>query len=52
MAQQSEQIAAQTQLIARLTNEVETLKKRVGQGSVEQSERIRQLELELEAARS
>ncbi|KAL1837394.1 hypothetical protein VTJ49DRAFT_3934 [Mycothermus thermophilus] len=52
MAAQSEQIAAQTQLIARLTGEVETLKKRVGQGSQDQIERIRQLELELEAARS
>jgi coronin-1B/1C/6 len=49
---QTEHMAAQTQLIAHLTGEVETLKKRVSAGTQDQSERIRQLELELEAARS
>lgn len=49
---QTEKITAQTQLISRLAAEVETLKKRVGAGTQDQSERIRQLELELEAARS
>jgi coronin-1B/1C/6 len=49
---QTEHMAAQTQLIANLTGEVETLKKRVSAGTQDQSERIRQLELELEAARS
>lgn len=49
---QSEKISAQTQIITRLATEVETLKKRVGAGTQDQSERIRQLELELEAARS
>ncbi|KAK3301592.1 uncharacterized protein B0T15DRAFT_316948 [Chaetomium strumarium] len=49
---QNEKLAAQTQIIARLTAEVETLKKRVGAAPQDQSERIRQLELELEAARS
>ncbi|KAK4123930.1 DUF1900-domain-containing protein [Parathielavia appendiculata] len=54
---QNEKILAQTQMITRLTAEVETLKKRVvdagvGGTQVDQSERIRQLELELEAARS
>jgi coronin-1B/1C/6 len=49
---QSEKITAQTQIIARLAAEVETLKKRVGAAPQDQSERIRQLELELEEARS
>ncbi|KAK4146398.1 uncharacterized protein C8A04DRAFT_25908 [Dichotomopilus funicola] len=49
---QSEVIAGQTQVINRLAAEVESLKKRVGAGSQDQSERIRQLELELEEARS
>ncbi|KXX79006.1 Coronin-like protein crn1 [Madurella mycetomatis] len=49
---QSEKITAQTQLIVRLTTEVDMLKKKVGAGSQDQSERIRQLELELEEARS
>ena len=49
---QSEQIAAQTQMITLLASEVEMLKKRVGASTQDQSERIRQLELELEAARS
>ncbi|KAG7290253.1 Coronin-like protein crn1 [Staphylotrichum longicolle] len=49
---QTEHLAAQTQMITRLSAEVETLKKRVGAGTQDQSERIRQLELELEAARS
>ncbi len=49
---QSEQIAAQTQMITLLASEVEMLKKRVGASTHDQSERIRQLELELEEARS
>jgi len=49
---QSEKIAAQSHLISQLATDVEALKKRVGSGSQEQSERIRQLELELEEARS
>ncbi len=49
---QSDKITAQSQIISQLASEVETLKKRVGPGSQEQSERIRQLELELEEARS
>ncbi|KAK0711569.1 hypothetical protein B0H67DRAFT_491321 [Lasiosphaeris hirsuta] len=49
---QSDKISAQSDIISVLAAEVETLKKRVGPGSQEQSERIRQLELELEEARS
>lgn len=49
---QTEKISAQTQIISKLVSDVETLKKKVGAGSQEQSERIRQLELELEEARS
>lgn len=52
---QSEKISSQSQVISQLAAEVETLKKRVvtgGAASQEQSERIRQLELELEEARS
>ncbi|KAL2018917.1 hypothetical protein VTK56DRAFT_10284 [Thermocarpiscus australiensis] len=49
---QNHKIAAQTELISRLVSEVETLKKRVAAGTQDQSERIRLLELELEAARS
>lgn len=49
---QSDKITAQSQLISQLAADVEALKKRVGPGSQEQSERIRQLELELEEARS
>jgi len=41
----------QTTMIASLTGEVEILKKRLGSGSQDQSERIRQLELELESLR-
>ena len=52
IAAQSDKISAQTQMITRLATEVETLKKRIGAGTQDQSERIRQLELELEAARS
>ncbi|PQE10765.1 putative coronin protein [Rutstroemia sp. NJR-2017a BBW] len=47
---QTKTITAQTEKIGLLTQEVDTLKMRVGPG--DQSERIRQLELELEAARS
>ncbi|KAJ4292160.1 Coronin-like protein crn1 [Collariella sp. IMI 366227] len=54
---QSDKISAQTHIITRLAGELEALKKRVGVvavggGGVDQSERIRQLELELEEARS
>ncbi|KAI1861094.1 hypothetical protein JX265_009713 [Neoarthrinium moseri] len=49
---QTKMISSQGQQIANLTGEVENLKKRVGSGSQDQSERIRQLELELEALRS
>ena len=49
---QGDKITAQSQLISQLAADVEALKKRVGPGSQEQSERIRQLELELEEARS
>ncbi|KAK3896936.1 hypothetical protein C8A05DRAFT_39516 [Staphylotrichum tortipilum] len=52
ISEQSNKISAQTQMITRLATEVETLKKRIGAGTQDQSERIRQLELELEAARS
>lgn len=50
--QQTKIINAQSEQIGHLTDEVDTLKKRVGSGSQDQSERIRQLELELEEARS
>lgn len=49
---QGDKINAQGEAMAHLTGEVETLKKRVVSGSQDQSERIRQLELELEEARS
>ncbi|KAK1832322.1 hypothetical protein QBC39DRAFT_281515 [Podospora conica] len=49
---QGDKITAQSQIISQLAADVEGLKKRVGPGSQEQSERIRQLELELEEARS
>ncbi|KAI1195933.1 hypothetical protein F5X97DRAFT_306774 [Nemania serpens] len=49
---QTKILSAQTQHIERLTTEVDSLKKRVGSGSPDQSERIRQLELELEELRS
>jgi coronin-1B/1C/6 len=55
LEQQTRIISAQSDRIGQLTAEVETLKKRVGNGPAapqDQSERIRQLELELEAARS
>ena len=47
-------MTSQSEKISVLTDEVEMLKKRVGSGphQPDQSERIRQLELELEAARS
>jgi len=50
--QQTKIINAQSEQIGHLTDEVDTLKKRFGSGSQDQSERIRQLELELEEARS
>ncbi|OIW33914.1 DUF1900-domain-containing protein [Coniochaeta ligniaria NRRL 30616] len=55
LEQQTKIISTQSERIGQLTAEVETLKKRVGNGPAapqDQSERIRQLELELEAARS
>ncbi|KAH8843391.1 Coronin-like protein crn1 [Pyricularia oryzae] len=52
LEKQTKIIGEQSDKIGHLTNEVETLKKRIGAGNQDQSERIRQLELELEAARS
>ncbi len=49
---QTKTITAQSEKIGQLAQEVDTLKMKVGSGSEDQSERIRQLELELEAARS
>ncbi|GAW19211.1 hypothetical protein ANO14919_086950 [Xylariales sp. No.14919] len=49
---QTKMLSAQSEHIERLTAEVDSLKKRVGSGSPDQSERIRQLELELEELRS
>ncbi|KAI2626642.1 DUF1900-domain-containing protein [Hypoxylon sp. NC1633] len=49
---QTKMISTQGQQISHLTDEVDSLKKRVGSGSHDQSERIRQLELELEELRS
>ncbi|RKU48085.1 Coronin-like protein crn1 [Coniochaeta pulveracea] len=55
LEKQTQILSEQNGKISQLTSEVEVLKKRVGTGSAaaqDQSERIRQLELELEAARS
>ncbi|KAL6858431.1 hypothetical protein J3F83DRAFT_750772 [Trichoderma novae-zelandiae] len=52
IANQTKVISAQNDQIGLLTSEVESLKKRLGTGTQDQSERIRQLELELEEARS
>ena len=49
---QTRMINAQNDKISLLVSEVDSLKKKVGSGSQDQSERIRQLELELEEARS
>jgi len=49
---QTKTITAQSEKIGLLTYEVDTLKMRFGSGTQDQSERIRQLELELEAAKS
>jgi coronin-1B/1C/6 len=49
---QTKTISAQSEKIAHLTQEVDSLKMRVGSSGSDQSERIRQLELELEEARS
>ncbi|OTB08433.1 hypothetical protein M426DRAFT_71214 [Hypoxylon sp. CI-4A] len=49
---QTKVISAQSEQISHLTTEVDSLKKRVGSGSQDQSERIRQLELELEELKS
>jgi len=49
---QTKTITAQSEKIGRLAQEVDTLKMKVGGGAQDQSERIRELELELEAARS
>ena len=48
---QTKLISAQNDKIGQLVVEVDSLKKKVGSGSQDQSERIRQLELELEEAR-
>ncbi|KAK7960857.1 WD domain-containing protein [Apiospora saccharicola] len=48
---QNKMISSQGQQIVVLTGEVDGLKKRVGSGNQDQSERIRQLELELESLR-
>jgi coronin-1B/1C/6 len=52
LEQQNKTLAAQSEKISSLTAEVDSLKKKVGGGNQDQSERIRQLELELEEARS
>ncbi|KAI1384645.1 DUF1900-domain-containing protein [Hypoxylon trugodes] len=49
---QTKMISVQGQQINHLTTEVDGLKKKVGSGSQDQSERIRQLELELEELKS
>lgn len=49
---QTKIIAAQNDKITQLASEVEGLKRKMGSGSQDQNERIRQLELELEQARS
>lgn len=49
---QTKVISAQNEKIAQLATEVESLKRKIGTGSQDQNERIRQLELELEQARS
>lgn len=49
---QTKMITAQNLQISQLTDEVDSLKKKVGSGSQDQSDRIRQLELELEELRS
>lgn len=50
--EQQKLLRAQSDQIVHLTQEIETLKRKVASGSQDQSERIRQLELELEALRS
>ena len=49
---QTRTITAQSEKITKLAQEVDLLKAKVGSGSEGQSERIRELELELESARS
>lgn len=49
---QTKLISVQGDHITHLTAEIDSLKKRVGSGSQDQSERIRQLELELESLKS
>lgn len=49
---QTETINSQNLQISRLAHEVDTLKTKVSNGSQEQSDRIRELELELEAVRA
>jgi coronin-1B/1C/6 len=49
---QTDQLNAQSAQLSQLASEVDLLKKRVGAGSQESSERLRQLELELEALRT
>lgn len=52
IAAQTKVMSAQSDKITKLAQEVDLLKAKVGTGSDGQSERIRQLELELESARS
>ncbi|KAI0014130.1 DUF1900-domain-containing protein [Xylariaceae sp. FL0662B] len=49
---QTKLITVQSEQITHLTGELDSLKKRVGSGSQDQNDRIRQLELELEELRS
>ncbi|KAI1489327.1 hypothetical protein F5X96DRAFT_15792 [Biscogniauxia mediterranea] len=49
---QTKLITTQSDQITHLTTELDSVKKRVGSGTQDQSERIRQLELELEQLRS
>jgi coronin-1B/1C/6 len=51
-SEQTKTINSQNQTISQLVSKVEALEKRIASGSQEQNERIRQLELELEEARS
>jgi coronin-1B/1C/6 len=52
LEQQNKTLVAQSEKIGSLTAEVDSLKMKVAGGNQDQSKRIRQLELELEAARS
>lgn len=52
LEQQTKTISAQSEQIGNLAAEVDTLKSKVSGGNNDQAKRIRQLEMELEAARS